>query len=129
MNERLLTFAKTMRRNPTDAEALMWRRLRGTRLLEFKFKRQQPIGGYIVDFVCFERRLVIEIDGGQHADDVEADRARSNWLESEGFRVLRFWNNEVLQSTDDVLESIVRALDENLSVQASSSEGRGVPEA
>jgi very-short-patch-repair endonuclease len=126
MKEPLLKFAKSMRRLPTDAEALLWKRLRGARLVEFKFKRQQPIGDFIVDFVCFERRLVIEVDGGQH--QAEIDEARTQWLEAQGFKVLRFWNNEVLRSGEAVLESIIRALRESPSPQPLSREGRGAKE-
>ena len=110
MNGRLLEFAKAMRHQPTDAEAAIWRRLRAGRLLGYKFKRQQPIGPYIVDFVCFEQRLVIEIDGGQHATRVDGDAQRSRWLEERGYRVLRFWNDETLLKLDDVLEAIIAAL-------------------
>ncbi|MYC08490.1 MAG: endonuclease domain-containing protein, partial [Chloroflexi bacterium] len=71
-----------------------------------KFRRQAPIGHYIVDFVCFENRLVIEVDGGQHQQSASYDAARTAWLEREGFRVIRFWNNQVLQETDSVREAI-----------------------
>ena len=125
MKERLLKFAKGMRHQPTNAETLIWTALRGARLQGFKFKRQQPIGTYIVDFVCFEHSLIIEIDGGQHGDEVSKDRERSNWLRRQGFRVLRFWNNEVMERKDDVLESIIRALRENPSPQPLSHKGRG----
>jgi len=125
MKERLIKFAKSMRRQPTNAEAIIWATLRGARMQGFKFKRQQPIGAYIVDFVCFECGLVVEIDGGQHADDVSADQYRTQWLQSQGFRVLRFWNNEVIERRDDVLESIIRALREYPSPQPLSHKGRG----
>ena len=125
MKEQLIKFAKSMRRQPTNAEALIWAALRGARMQGFKFKRQQPIGPYIVDFVCFEYGLIIEIDGGQHAEDVSADQHRSNWLQSQGFRILRFWNNEVIERRDDVLESIIRALREYPSPQPLSHKGRG----
>jgi len=125
MKERLIKFAKSMRRQPTNAEAIIWATLRGARMQGFKFKRQQPIGAYIVDFVCFECGLVVEIDGGQHAEDVSADQHRSNWLQSQGFRILRFWNNEVIERRDDVLESIIRALREYPSPQPLSHKGRG----
>jgi len=125
MKERLIKFAKSMRHQPTNAEALIWAALRGARMQGFKFKRQQPIGAYIVDFVCFECGLVVEIDGGQHADDVSADQLRSKWLQSQGFRVLRFWNNEVIERKNDVLESIIRALREYPSPQPLSHKGRG----
>jgi very-short-patch-repair endonuclease len=71
-----------------------------------KFRRQQPIGNYIADFVCFERRLVIEVDGGQHASAEDRDKERDDWFDKQGFRVLRFWNNEVFKNTDGVLEKI-----------------------
>jgi len=112
-----------MRHQPTNAEAIIWTALRGARLQGCKFKRQQPIGVYIVDFVCFECELVVEIDGGQH--DVSEDLARTSWLQSQGFRVLRFWNNEVIERKDDVLESIIRALREYPSPQPLSHKGRG----
>jgi very-short-patch-repair endonuclease len=126
MKEPLLKFAKLMRRLPTDAEAVLWKHLRGGRLIKFKFKRQQPIGDFIVDFVCFERRLVIEVDGGQH--QAETDATRTQWLEAQGFKVLRFWNDEVLRSGEDVLESVIRALRESPSPQPLSREGRGAYE-
>ena len=125
MKERLLKFAKGMRHQPTKAEAVIWTALRGARLQGFKFKRQQPIGVYIVDFVCFEHSLIIEIDGGQHGDEVPKDQARSNWLQDQGFTVLRFWNNEVIERKDDVLESIIRALREYPSPQPLSHKRRG----
>ena len=125
MKERLLKFAKRMRHQPTNAETLIWTALRGARLQGFKFKRQQPIGPYIVDFVCFEHTLIIEIDGGQHGDEVSADQARSNWLQAQGFTVLRFWNNEVIERKGDVMESIIRALREYPSPQPLSHKGRG----
>ena len=125
MKERLLKFAKRMRHQPTNAETLIWTALRGARLQGFKFKRQQPIGPYIVDFVCFEHTLIIEIDGGQHGDETSKDHERSNWLQSQGFRILRFWNNEVIERKDDVLESIIRALREYPSPQPLSHKGRG----
>ena len=123
MKERLIKFAKAMRHQPTNAEAIIWTALRGARLQGCKFKRQQPIGVYIVDFVCFECELVVEIDGGQH--DVSEDLARTSWLQSQGFRVLRFWNNEVIERKDDVLESIIRALREYPSPQPLSHKRRG----
>ncbi len=103
--------AKAMRANPTEAEQRLWYRLRAHRLGGIKFKRQKPIGPYIVDFACVERRLVIEIDGGQHMEQTDYDRERDRFLASLGYRVLRFWNNQVLQETEEVLLVIVRALD------------------
>ncbi len=100
--------ARTLRANMTDAERRLWYLLRAHRFEGVKIKRQAPIGPYIVDFVSFERRLIFEIDGGQHAEN-EADQRRTRWLEREGFRVLRFWNNEVLKNTNGVLEIILSA--------------------
>ena len=124
MNERLRKFAKAMRRQPTDAEAVIWKELRSGRLLNHKFKRQQTIGDYIVDFVCFSHQSIIESDGGQHAENVAADDARSKWLRSQGFTMLRLWNNDVLERRDNVLESIIRALREQPSPQPLSHKGR-----
>jgi very-short-patch-repair endonuclease len=101
--------AKALRANMTDAERRLWYLLRAHRFNGVKIKRQVPIGPYIVDFVSFERRLIFEVDGGQHADS-EADQRRTRWLEGEGFRVLRFWNNEVLKNTSGVLETILSAI-------------------
>ncbi|MET0968321.1 MAG: endonuclease domain-containing protein, partial [Tardiphaga sp.] len=102
-------FAKSLRTNMTDAERRLWYRLRAHRLDGIKFKRQVPIGRYVVDFACISRNLIIEVDGGQHAER-ETDIQRTKWLEGRGFRVLRFWNNEVLSNTDGVLEVIVEHL-------------------
>ena len=107
----MLPFAKQMRRTPTEAEACLWRLLRAGRLKRYKFKRQAPIAGYIVDFVCFGRKLVIEADGGQHAAQIDSDADRTAWLESRGFAVLRFWNDEILRDTSAVLEAILRKLE------------------
>jgi len=123
MDEQLRQFAKTMPHTPTKAEAALWRRLRAGRLLGFKFKRQQPLGPYIVDFVCFEEKLVIEVDGGQHADIVDA--TRTQWLNDQRFRLLRFWNDEILAREDDVLDAIIRALRAHPSPQPLSRKGRG----
>jgi very-short-patch-repair endonuclease len=108
MNKRLLKFAKSMRHQPTDAEAALWKHLRAGRFSGFKFKRQQLIEHYIVDFVCLEQRLVIEVDGGQH--DANVDGARTQWLEDHGFRILRLWNDEVLGREEAVLTAILNAL-------------------
>jgi very-short-patch-repair endonuclease len=102
--------AKALRSNMTDAERRLWYFLRAHRFQSTKFKRQVAIGKYIVDFVCFEKHLVIEVDGSQHADN-EADRLRTRWLEDQGFRVLRFWNNEVLKNTSGVLDTIMVAIE------------------
>ncbi len=107
----LLDYAKAMRRNPTDAERRLWSVLRSARLGHHKFHRQVPIGTYIVDFLCRRAALIIEVDGGQHMADIAYDSARSKWLQDRGYRVLRFWNNEVLLHTEAVATRILEALD------------------
>ncbi len=106
----LTSNAKRLRTDSTDVERLLWSRLRAHRLLGWKFKRQQPIGRYIVDFVCFDAKLVIELDGGQHADTSDTDATRDAWLDCQGLRVLRFWNNDVLSNLDGVLATIAAHL-------------------
>jgi very-short-patch-repair endonuclease len=100
--------ARAMRRAPTDAERRLWYGLRDRRMQALKFRRQAPIGGYIADFLCLEHRLVVEVDGAQHAQSVR-DSSRDAWLEREGYRVLRFWNHEVLTARESVLAIIVAA--------------------
>jgi|SRR6185503_10596180 very-short-patch-repair endonuclease len=117
-------FAKELRINLTEAERLLWRHLRSRRLEGDKFRRQQVIGPYIVDFVCFQRRLIIELDGGQHAENISYDHRRTLFLEAAGFKVMRFWNNEVLGNTDSVLESIRAACSITLTPTL-SHQGRG----
>ncbi|WP_353653178.1 endonuclease domain-containing protein [Porphyrobacter sp. SLTP] len=104
----LLPLAKKMRREPTEAEAKLWSMLRGARLCGLKFKRQEQVGDYIVDFVCFGARLIVEADGGQHAESVH-DAVRDDWLRAQGFRVLRFWNNDILGNPDGVARVILDA--------------------
>ncbi len=101
--------ARNLRKNSTDAERHLWYHLRAGRL-GFKFKRQVPMGTYIVDFACLEKRLVIELDGGQHMDNKIYDTKRTDWLMTNGFKVLRFWNHDVFQKTPSVLEDIMCAL-------------------
>ena len=109
--KRTRNFAKKMRREPTDAEAAMWRLLRDRRLLQFKFRRQVPFQNFILDFVCSDRRLVIEIDGSQPAAS-SRDETRSLVLAREGFRIARYWNNDVLLKSFAVLEDILIKLEE-----------------
>lgn len=97
-------FSRNLRNNPTDAEKILWKHLRSQQLHGLKFRRQVPIDNYIVDFLCFEKRLVIELDGGQHSPEIDA--ARTAYLESKGFLVMRFWNNDVFQNIEGVLETI-----------------------
>lgn len=105
--------ARKLRANMTDAERLTWRSLRRRNFDGFKFRRQEPIGPYIVDFVCFPKKLIVELDGGQHAQNQEADAERTRWLNSKGFTVMRFWNSQVFEDTDGVLEAIWNALHED----------------
>ncbi len=106
-----LKYARTLRARMTDAERLLWSRFRRRQVLGHRFRRQVPIGPYIVDFLCVELRVVIEVDGGQHAESAD-DARRDSWLASNGYRVLRYWNNDVLQRTDEVLAAILDALQE-----------------
>ncbi|CAD6872624.1 endonuclease domain-containing protein [Methylomonas fluvii] len=99
-------LARSLRKNQTDAERVIWQQLRNRQLLGCKFRRQQVIGPFIVDFVCLEPKLVIEVDGGQHAEQQEYDQNRSHYLQRLGYRVLRFWNHEVLQNRLAVMEVI-----------------------
>ena len=94
----------------TDAEHRLWYHLRGRRFGQRKFRRQVPLGDYIVDFLCEEARLVVELDGGQHASQHAYDDARTAWLNKRGYSVLRFWNNDVLGNTEGVLEEIAATL-------------------
>lgn len=103
-------LARSLRQNPTDAEARLWYLLRDRRLLGHKFRRQHPLPPYVVDFVCLKARLIIELDGGQHLERKAYDDQRTAYLERKGFRVLRFWNDEVLIQSDVVLEVIIDAL-------------------
>lgn len=90
----------------TDAECLVWTHPRYRQLGGFKFRRQAPVGPYIADLVCFEAKLIVELDGSQHATQVEADAERTSWLECQGFRVLRVWNHEEFEDWDTVVERI-----------------------
>ncbi|HEX3448307.1 MAG TPA: endonuclease domain-containing protein [Isosphaeraceae bacterium] len=103
-------LARELRKNMTDTERLLWSKLRGKQFGGFKFRKQSPIGQFIVDFVCFDRKVVIELDGGQHAISVEDDKKRSEWLKSQGFQVIRFWNHEFIEDSDMVMEAIWLAL-------------------
>ncbi|MBI3902758.1 MAG: endonuclease domain-containing protein [Nitrosomonadales bacterium] len=127
----LLDNAKALRRTQTDAEQKLWYHLRAHRFMGSKFKRQKPLGRYVVDFICLEEKLIIELDGGQHAENIEYDQERDSWLRSQGYTVLRFWNNELMSETDGVLERIRLALSskagssETLSPGPSPVNGRG----
>ncbi|MBI4206183.1 MAG: endonuclease domain-containing protein [Betaproteobacteria bacterium] len=102
--------ARALRNQLTDTEQHLWRQLRRRQLSGYRFRRQVPIGAYIVDFVCLEAKLVIELDGGQHMDRRDYDEHRDRALEKRGFQILRFWDNEVLRDTTVVMEAILDAL-------------------
>ena len=105
-------LARRLRQRGTEAEARLWWLLRRRGLASRKFRRQHPLGPYVADFVCLQARLVIELDGGQHNGDAEAVSARTRLLQARGFRVLRFWNDDVLRQPDAVLAAIAAALGE-----------------
>ncbi|OIQ96285.1 hypothetical protein GALL_216840 [mine drainage metagenome] len=108
--EDIRAYAREMRNRMTDAEALLWMMLRNRRIAGAKFRRQHPVGRYILDFYCDEKRLGIELDGGQHSEAVEYDKQRDSWLRVQGIQVLRFWNNQMLTETEVVLEVIYQVL-------------------
>jgi very-short-patch-repair endonuclease len=102
----LQQYAIELRNNSTDVEQLLWRQLRNSQLEGVKFRRQQPLGTYIVDFVSFDKKIIIELDGGQHSENISYDIQRDTFLRAGGFTVLRFWNNEVIENIEGVLEVI-----------------------
>jgi len=104
------TKARRLRTQMTDAEQRLWQHLRARQMLGFKFRRQHPIGPFIADFACLQAGLVIEVDGGQHGELATEDARRTRYLNRQGFRVLRFWNHDVLQHTDAALMMILQAL-------------------
>jgi very-short-patch-repair endonuclease len=104
-DRKMIRIARKLRVNQTDAETVLWNRIRNRQIGGHKFVRQKPIGGYICDFVCRERFLVVEVDGGQHNESA-ADEIRDRRLAEDGYRVLRFWNNEVLGNLEGVSASI-----------------------
>ena len=115
MGNNQVTLARNLRRKQTDAERKMWRVLRGRQFENSKFRRQEPIGQYIVDFVSLERQLIIEIDGGQHNQqpEIEKDEVRTKRLEKKGFKVIRFWNTDVLLNIEGVAIRILDAINSN----------------
>jgi very-short-patch-repair endonuclease len=103
---------RTLRSNLSDAELVLWRLLRGRQICGLKFRRQHPFGDYILDFVCLENRLVTEVDGGQHGQRAKYDQNRTQKMQTAGFRVLRFWDNEVLKEKESVREKIWMMVEE-----------------
>src|SRR5262245_28812990 len=108
-----LDRARKLRKDLTDTERFVWGKLRNRRFAQFKFRRQVPLGAFIVDFICFQNRLIVELDGGQHTLQREYDAQRTAWLEAQGFQLIRFWNHDVLTDWDAVEEAIWQALHQN----------------
>ena len=106
----LLDNAKRLRSNMTDVEQKLWRELRAKRFADYKFRRQVPMRKYIADFVCFQPKVIIELDGGQHAEQVAYDKKRDEFFIEQGFAMLRFWNNEVVENWEGVLTMILNTL-------------------
>jgi very-short-patch-repair endonuclease len=106
----LTNKARSLRKNQTDVEQLLWKYLRNRQLFNYKFRRQFPIEPYVADFVCLELKLIIELDGGQHACRINYDDQRSLFLGQRGFKVIRFWNNDVIENTEGVLQAIHLAI-------------------
>ncbi len=117
------TLARNLRKNQTEAEKIIWYQLRNRNLSGYKFRRQYTIGRYIVDFVCLDRKLVVELDGSQHFETKIYDDKRSEFLNQNGFMVLRFWNNEVFDNLDGVLERISLKLEARHSTLVSGRQG------
>jgi very-short-patch-repair endonuclease len=115
--------ARKLRSETTDAESHLWHALRNRQLNGFKFKRQAPFGPYITDFVCVEARLIVEADGGQRAGQAEADSVRTKYFEEGGYRVMRFWNNDILQNLEGVLQTIASELAEKTPSPQPSPQG------
>jgi very-short-patch-repair endonuclease len=106
----LTANARSLRKDMTDTERMLWHALRGKQLHECRFRRQHPIGPYIADFACIDKKLLIELDGGQHQDQIFYDQHRTVFLEMQGWQVLRFWNNDVLNNMEGVLAVVAEAL-------------------
>jgi very-short-patch-repair endonuclease len=104
-----IKFAKNLRKNVTNTEKYLWKHLRGNQIEGYKFRRQHPIGKYIVDFVNLERKIIIELDGGQHLEN-KKDKLRDKWLEEQGYEILRFWDNDVFNNIEGVLEVVKEKL-------------------
>ena len=117
--------AQLLRKNQTVTEKQLWRYLRNKQLAGFKFRRQHEVGVYIVDFVCPEKRLIVELDGGQHLEQFDYDLKRTGFLERKGYQVIRFWNNEVINELEMVLEEIIRKLESLPSPRPSPQRGEG----
>jgi len=117
----LKRFKKFLRKSQTEAEGVLWYHLKNRNFQNYKFRRQHILCGYIVDFVCLEKRLIIELDGGQHVEKIEYDATRTLKLKADGFQVLRFWNNEIFNNMDSVLECVYEALNNTPSPAAKNA--------
>lgn len=106
----ILTKARQLRQRSTNAEHILWQKLRNRHLNGYKFRRQTPVGVYIADFNCVHLKIIVEIDGGQHAEQKDYDSVRTEFLESHGYKVVRFWNNDVLTNIEGVLETLTLTL-------------------
>ena len=122
-----INLAKQLRQKQTETETLLWSKLRDRQLLGLKFRRQQCIGNYIIDFACMDKKLLIEIDGGHHNTDetIKKDLDRTRWLKSKGYLVLRFWNNDIMENLDGVVETIIQTLAQKSPPHSNSLPRRG----
>ncbi|MEE3348983.1 MAG: endonuclease domain-containing protein [Candidatus Gastranaerophilaceae bacterium] len=113
-NKNTLLNAKNLRHNMTKEEVKLWNALKNKQLMGLKFRRQVPIGNYVVDFFCFDKNLIIELDGGQHNEiqNIEYDKTRTDYLNKQGYRVLRFWNDDVWNNFTGVIEKIIQEVSE-----------------
>jgi adenine-specific DNA-methyltransferase len=125
-NKTKVFLARTLRRKQTDAERKLWSRLRGNGIPGFKFRRQFPIKPYFADFCCVQSRLVVELDGGQHVQMKETDRMRTKYIEKHGYRVVRFWDSDVLMKTDAIMEAIYAELQVPSPLPSPAIAGEGV---
>ncbi len=112
----LTHLARDLRKNQTDTEQILWLQLRNRRFLNYKFRRQFPIESYIVDFICLELKLIIELDGSQHSNQIDKDTERTLFLNQRGFKVVRFWNNDLYNNLEGILECISLAIEEQETV-------------
>jgi very-short-patch-repair endonuclease len=125
--DKLRKKARVLRNSATEAERHIWQHLRLKQLGGFKFRRQVPLQGYVADFLCVELKLIVELDGGQHSEQIAYDENRTGVLQGAGYRVLRYWNNDALLRTSEVLEDILRKLEEIQSQSAAKSKIQSTP--
>jgi very-short-patch-repair endonuclease len=116
-------FARRLRKDMTDTEQFVWKRVRYRQIGGYKFRRQAPVGPFIADFVCHEAKVILELDGDQHAEQADQDAARSGWFESQGYVVARFWNHEAFQDWDAIEDNLWRLLNERAPRPPNSTDG------